>query len=137
MTTQYIRIAKNVITPNKKVKVTRQQVIGVAVAKEVDGKLHFGWSMINPNDVKAIKEENREIRKRIGELKAEAGLVGKEVGELPTVKPEFNKMEAIEVAQRRLAEKINLDTVPRKIRRGVRVFIHNVSGSHYGKLHIV
>ncbi len=110
---------------------------GVMVSTVNDGKLKFGFSLLNPIDAKAVEEQNVSIRKEIA-AKKKAARSGKGAVEgLPQLLPVFDKKEAVRLALEKAADQVTLDKVSKRIRREFYVFCRKAIAQHHAKDYLV
>lgn len=99
--------------------------IGLFLSEVVDGRLRFGYSMLNPADERAVRDENAAIIAQIKQIKRTARRGKEAVEGLPSLLPVFDREKAIGVARERFVDKVKLSEVPENIRRQYERFCRN------------
>lgn len=122
-------------TQTKWIKDKSNQTIGVITARNDNGKLKFGWSLMCPSDQRAIKEENlkRKTEWKEGLMKelephkgnpvkrhevAEAFKANKKLVKVPL----FSRLVSLDLAVKRESDKIDFTKIPKKIAPTLRSF---------------
>ena len=98
--------------------------VGVMVSVNDGGVLKFGSAYLNPEDAALIARENVKTRKKIAAAKREQKL-GKKQPDGLKLKPVFDKVEALKLAQSRLVEVVDMNSVAPSLRAPFRKFVKN------------
>lgn len=110
--------------------------IGLFYAENDNGQLKVGYSLLNPRDIKEVKEYNWRVKQTNAESYRRMKVLGETDAPIESYKPYFDKEVAIRLAKERAQSVLDIESAPRKVRAKLWDFVWMANRHLGGKIKV-